>query len=53
MGFFSDDFQAVMVADCSDQYPELNHNGIFFGSVASRAVRDEFEGIGFFGIKAK
>ena len=51
--FFSNDFQAVMVAGCSDQRPELKHNGIFFGSVASRAVRDELGGVGFFGIKAK
>ena len=51
--FFSNDFQAVIVSGCSDQCPELKHNRMFFGSVASCAVRDEFEGVGFFGIKAK
>jgi len=53
MRFFFNDFQAVMVAGCNDQRPELNHNFIFFGSVASRSVRDELEGVRFFGIKAK
>jgi hypothetical protein len=43
----------MIVSGCSDQRPELKDNRIFFGSVASRAVRDEFEGVGFFGIKAK
>ena len=51
--FFSNDFQAVMVAGCSDQRPELKHNRIFFGSVASHSVRDELEGVELFEIKAK
>ena len=53
--FLSSDFQAVMVAGCSDQRPELKHNGIFFGSVASRAVyvRDELGGVGFLGDKGQ
>ena len=51
--FLSSDFQAVMVAGCSDQHPELKHNGIFFSSVASRAIRDELGGVGFLGDKGQ